>query len=108
MQKVKLDRIGAEPTIVEVPDDCTCVVDMTCTITMNRMYDTLKKRYVTPKVGYVKYWSKQEDGSWVLHNEPLGELLRMGYLKHDKLQDFIKEAKAEFESSTKQNTLVAY
>lgn len=43
MQKVKLDRMGEEPTIVEVPDNCKRVIDMKAELTFEPMYDTLRK-----------------------------------------------------------------
>lgn len=94
MQKVKLDRMGKEPTIVEVPDNCTRVLDLTATLIFKPMYDTITKRYKKPKVIYIKFWEKV-DGKWVLHNEPLEELIRIGYLEQKNLQESIKAAKAE-------------
>ena len=37
MQKVKLDRCGEKPTIVEVPDDCNYVFDMSSKIELMKM-----------------------------------------------------------------------
>jgi len=95
MQKVKLNRIGAEATYVEVPDNCTKVIDMTAKLTSQKMYDTVMKRYREPKAIYFNYWEKDKSGKWVLHNEPLEELIRMGYLNQDNLRPSIKKALAE-------------
>jgi len=95
MQKVKLNRIGAEPTYVEVPDDCVNVIDMTAVLTFKKMYDAVKKRYRKPKAIYFNYWEKGNDGKWVLHNEPLEEMIRMGYLNQDNLRPLIKKVLAE-------------
>jgi len=106
MQKVKLDRIGEKPTIVEVPDDCIRVIDMTAELKFEKMYDTLSKRYRRPRAIYFKFWEK-ENGKWVLHNEPLEELIRVGYLDHKELQPSISKAKTEgvYELKKKQTKL---
>lgn len=94
MQKVKLNRVGTEPVIVEVPDNCTRVIDMSAELKYEKMYDPLSKRYKKPIAKYFCFWEKV-DGKWVLHNEPLEELIRMGYLKQENLKESIEKAKKE-------------
>ena len=95
MQRVKLNRIGPKPTYVEVPDDCTAFVDMAATLKFGKMYSTRTKRYIRPIVKYFVYWEKNEHGEWILHNEPLEELIRMGYMDNKGFQASIAKAKTE-------------
>ena len=95
MQKVKLNRISKEPVIREIPDNCTAFIDMRARLTFQKMYDPLDKRWKTPVAQYFVFWTKNEKGEWVLHNEPLEELIRMGYLKDKGFQESILHAQTE-------------
>jgi hypothetical protein len=95
MQKVELNRMGKEPHYVEVPDDCTCFIDMRAKLGFKKMYDPLSKRYRQPVAQYFVFWEKNKEGKWVLHNEPLEQLIILGYLENPGFQDAIKMAEAE-------------
>ncbi len=95
MQTVKLNRVGMEPTTVEIPDNCTAFIDMRARLKFQKMYDPLDHRWKEPVAQYFVFWTKNEQGEWVLHNEPLEELIRMGYLDHKGFQTAIAIAKTE-------------
>ena len=95
MQKVKLNRIGKEPRYVEIPDNCTAFIDMRAKLKYQKMYDPLDKRWREPVAQYFVFWTKNEQGEWVIHNEPLEELICMGYLDQKDFQASIAKAKTE-------------
>jgi len=95
MQKVKLNRMGKTPTYVEVPDDCTRFLDMRAELKFKKMYDPLNKRYKEPIAKYFVFWEKNKDGKWILHNEPLEQLIILGYLESPGFQDALKLAEGE-------------
>ena len=101
MQKVKLNRVGKEPTYVEIPDGCTRFLDMRAELKFHKMYDPLSKRWKEPIAKYFVFWEKNKKGEWVLHNEPLEQLILLGYLESPGFQEGIQMAKAELESHRK-------
>jgi hypothetical protein len=95
MQKLRLNRVGSKPTYVEIPDKCTLAIDMRAVFKYPKMYDTVHKRYVQPTGQYFVYWERVGISEWILHNEPLEEMIRMGYLHRPEFQPSIKKALTE-------------